>query len=204
MTLRGLLVFSIAYFAAVATPGPGVAAVLARALARGFRGMPAFIAGFVAGDLTLYAIAAAGLAVIAQSYAPLFIAIKWGGAAYLVYLAIQIWKAPVSAQLETVQDRHESRVALFLTTYSLTLGNPKPIIFFVALLPSLIDLETLTWTGFLEIAGIIAVIITATLLLYAAAATHARKLFSSKRALRLINRITATVLVCATLMTATH
>lgn len=46
MSLSGLLIFSAVYFMAVATPGPGVAAVVARSLARGAHGAPAFIAGF--------------------------------------------------------------------------------------------------------------------------------------------------------------
>jgi len=51
MSLYGLLVFSAVYMLAVATPGPGVAAVVARSLAKGTHGAPAFIAGFVVGDL---------------------------------------------------------------------------------------------------------------------------------------------------------
>lgn len=51
MTLSGLLILAAAYVMATASPGPGVAAVVARVLARGTQGMPGFIAGFVVGDL---------------------------------------------------------------------------------------------------------------------------------------------------------
>ncbi len=61
MTLTGLLVFAVAYAMAVASPGPGIAAIVARALGNGMRGMGAFILGFVAGDLTLFLVAAFGL-----------------------------------------------------------------------------------------------------------------------------------------------
>ena len=46
MPVSGLVLFALTYFVAVATPGPGIAAVLARALGKGLKGMPAFIAGF--------------------------------------------------------------------------------------------------------------------------------------------------------------
>ena len=51
MTAHGLVLFCFAYVLATATPGPGIAALLARTLSRGSRGLPAFIAGYVVGDL---------------------------------------------------------------------------------------------------------------------------------------------------------
>ena len=51
MSWYGLATFCVVYFLAVATPGPGVAAVIAQGLARGSAGAPAFIAGFLVGDL---------------------------------------------------------------------------------------------------------------------------------------------------------
>ena len=55
MTSTGLLTFCAVYALAVATPGPGVAAIIARSLAHGLKGAPAFIAGFVVGDLVWFA-----------------------------------------------------------------------------------------------------------------------------------------------------
>jgi len=204
MLVSGLILFSLTYFVAVATPGPGIAAVLARALARGLKGMPAFIAGFVLGDLTLYAAAAAGFAALAGAYAPIFLAIKWGGATYLMWLSYKLWTSPIDPSLEarTQQALEETPWSLFLTTYSLTLGNPKPILFFVALLPSIIDLENLTLEDFLTVAVLIALIITGTLTAYATAAAKARQLFSSVSARRRINRITGSILAIAAVLIA--
>ncbi len=97
MTLAGLALFIGVYAAAVASPGPGVAAVVARGLGRGLAGMPAFIAGFVVGDLVWFLAAALGLAAIAEAYAPLLTAIKYAGAAYLLYLAWKLWTAPTTS-----------------------------------------------------------------------------------------------------------
>src|SRR5580700_4978450 len=90
MSLSSLLLFVGIYAAAVATPGPGVAAIVARVLAQGLSGVAPFIAGFVVGDLVWFAIAATGLAVLAHEFAALFSAIRWAGAAYLLWLAWRI------------------------------------------------------------------------------------------------------------------
>ena len=63
MSAYGLLIFALVYALAVATPGPGIAAVIARGLGRGTHGAPAFIAGFLVGDLIWFTLAALGLAV---------------------------------------------------------------------------------------------------------------------------------------------
>ena len=61
MSAYGFLAFCTVYTIAVATPGPGVAALLARTLAHGMRGTAAYIAGFLVGDLIWFVGAAAGL-----------------------------------------------------------------------------------------------------------------------------------------------
>ncbi|NBQ38356.1 MAG: LysE family translocator [Alphaproteobacteria bacterium] len=203
MPVSGLVLFALTYFVAVATPGPGIAAVLARALGKGLKGMPAFIAGFVLGDLTLYAAAAAGFAALAGAYAPIFLAIKWGGAAYLIWLSFKLWTTAVEPSTEAWSEQgSDTPFSLFLTTYSLTLGNPKPILFFVALLPSIIDLENLTLADFVTVAVLIAFIIAGTLTAYATAAAKARQLFSSVSARRRINRITGSILAIAAVLIA--
>ena len=77
---------------------------------------------------------------------------------------------------------------LFLGGLTLTLGNPKPMIFFVALLPTVVPLETLRPDGYFEIAAAIAIIMPATLGAYVLAASRARIWFRSPRANKVINR----------------
>jgi threonine/homoserine/homoserine lactone efflux protein len=82
MSIYGLLAFCAVYALAVATPGPGIAAVIARTLTHGFKGAPAFVAGFIIGDLVWFAIAATGLAALAKTAETVFVAIKWAGVVY--------------------------------------------------------------------------------------------------------------------------
>src|SRR5580698_3115683 len=87
MTLSSLILFAAVYFAAVATPGPGVAALVARVLGQGLSGVAPFIAGYFVGNMIWLILATTGLAVIAKAFAGVFVAIKFAGAAYLLYLA---------------------------------------------------------------------------------------------------------------------
>src|SRR5690606_29069526 len=152
MSLYGLLIFSLVYLIAVATPGLGVAAVVARSLARGARGGPAFSLGCLFGDLVWFTLAATGLAALAQAAYPVFVAIKYVGAAYLLYLAYRLWKSPPTEIVDAQTGAGQRPIQLFLGGLALTLANPKTMIFFLALLPTVVTLETLTLLGFREIA----------------------------------------------------
>ena len=182
-----LLVFAAAYFAALALPGPGVTALVARVLARGTHGVAAFIAGFVVASLLWFTIAATGLAVLASTFASVFIAIRYAAAAYLLYLASKLWTA-VPRAIEATASVPEDRGRLFLTGLAINLGNPKVIVFFLALLPTVVDLGKLTVLGFTELALIIVVIVSGVLTAYALAAARARRLMTSPRTVRLVNR----------------
>src|SRR6202023_2507712 len=131
MSAYGLSVFCLVYAFAVASPGPGVAAVVARALGRGVSGAPAFIAGFLAGDLIWFTLAATGLAMLAQPAHTVFVVVRYAGAAYLLYLAWRLWTTTAGALVGAQAPRRERPLQLFMGTLALTLGNPKTQVFFL-------------------------------------------------------------------------
>src|SRR5688572_17343989 len=134
MTLYGLWTFCAVYALTVATPGPGIAAVVARSLAHGFRGAPAFVAGFLVGDLVWFTVAATRLAAIAKPAPTVAVAIKWGGVAYLPYLAWKLWMAPAErVAVPADDDGRQHGWRAFAASFMLTLGNPEAILFFLAL-----------------------------------------------------------------------
>jgi len=188
MTLYGLWIFAAVYFLAVATPGPGVAAIVVRSLANGTRGAGAFIAGFMIGDLIWFTVAATGLAALAQTAHTAFLIVKYLGAAYLLYLAYRMWRAQPQAATAVDIPAAERRSQLFFGSLALTLANPKTMIFFVALLPTVVKLEALTVASFLEIVVVICVVLPLVLGGYTLLAARARKIFKSERAVRRINR----------------
>ena len=85
MDLASLLIFVGALFVAAASPGPGIAAIVARVLGRGMNGAIAFTAGVALGDVVWLTLAILGLAVVAQTFHFAFVAIKYAGAAYLLF-----------------------------------------------------------------------------------------------------------------------
>jgi threonine/homoserine/homoserine lactone efflux protein len=204
MSLYGLLTFCAVYALAVATPGPGIAAIIARSLAHGFNGAPAFVAGFVVGDLVWFSVAATGLAALARTAATVFVVIKWAGVAYLLYLAWKLWTAP--AEQVTVKDDDERQHGwrAFLASLMLTLANPKAILFFLALLPTVIDLASLNALRFVEISAAIAIVLPAVLFTYVFLAARARELFTTPKAVRRLNRSSGVAMAGAAVVVATR
>jgi threonine/homoserine/homoserine lactone efflux protein len=204
MSLSGFVVFCLVYALAVATPGPGVAAVLARSIGHGSQGASGFIAGFAIGDLVWFTVAVTGLAAIAERAQPLFLVLKYAGAVYLIYLAYRLWTAPTRLPHEKPMQVSQTPARLFLGSLVLTLGNPKTMIFFIALLPSVVDLSTLSMTSYLQIALAIIVILPLVLGSYVLAASQARRFFRSTRAVRMLNRGSATAMAAAAAAVATQ
>lgn len=188
MDLAGLLVFALACPMATASPGPGpgTAAAVARTLARGPQGSAGLIAGFVLGDLVRFAVAASGLALLAEASGTLFTALRYAGAAYPMFPAWKLWTAPAVVP-GAEPARPEKGRRLLLAGLATTLGNPEVIVFFLALLPTVVGLPSLTPGGFAEMALPTAAIPTPVPAAYALAA-RARRLLASPRAVRAANR----------------
>jgi threonine/homoserine/homoserine lactone efflux protein len=204
MTLTGMLTFCAVYALAVATPGPGVAAIVARSLAHGFRGAPAFVAGFVIGDLVWFTIAATGLAALAKTAAALFVAIKWAGVAYLLYLAWKLWRAPAERIEVRDTDGRQHGWRAFIASLMLTLANPKAILFFLALLPTVIDLASLNALRFAEISAAMVIVLPAVLFTYVFLAARARELFTTPKSVRRLNRGSGLAMASAAVVVATR
>lgn len=204
MTIYGILTFCAVYALAVATPGPGIAAIIARSLAHGFKGAPAFVAGFIVGDLVWFGIAATGLAALARTAATVFVVIKWAGVAYLLYLAWKLWTAPAERVELNADDDRQHGWRAFVASLMLTLANPKAILFFLALLPTVVDLATLNGVRFVEISLAIMVVLPSVLFSYVFLAARARQLFTTPRAVRRLNRSSGVAMAGAAVVVATR
>src|SRR4051794_19694988 len=94
MHLSALLLFAGALLINAGSPGPSIAALVARVLAHGSRGVLAFVSAMWIGEAIWLAFAVFGLALLAQTFYWAFIALKYCGVAYLLYLAWRMWTAP--------------------------------------------------------------------------------------------------------------
>ncbi len=195
LSLHSYLIYCGLYALAIAIPGPGVVAIIARALQSGFRAtIPAAI-GTAVGDWALMSLSALGLAVLAESMGRLFLVVKLAGAAYLFYLGYKYWNAKIEDEPSSVVP--DSARQGFLSQLSLTLGNPKAIAFFVALLPAVVDLNHLSFVGYLQLSLATFLLIPGITLTYAGLAARVRTFITSRRAQRGINKTAAVVMVAA-------
>lgn len=190
-----LLTFTIAYAVAVLVPGPGVAAVVARALGGGFKGAFPMVLGILAGDLAYFIFAVFGLATIATYFGPIFVVVRWAGAAYLLYVAYKFWTARPGA--EQMKPRNEAWLKTFLAGFSLTMGNPKTIVFYLAILPTVIPLDQMNLVAFSELTAIVVIVLLAIGCGYAWLASAARDMFRSERALGRLNKTAGAMMATA-------
>ena len=135
-------------------------------------------------------LAVAGLAAIAESFHLAFVAIKWIGVAYLLYLAWKMWFATPTGEGEELPETR-STLKMFFAGLTVTLGNPKIMMFYMALLPSIIDLGRVTLAGWLELVATMLLVLAAVDLLWVTLAAKARQFLKSPRAVRIANRLSA-------------
>ncbi|SSC65640.1 LysE family translocator [Ciceribacter selenitireducens] len=193
MTPTTLLAYSGALFVAAAIPGPGMTAIVARALGSGFR--PTFFMGLglILGDLCYLTAVILGLALVAQTFTTPFLIIKYLGALYLVYIAWKLWTTGLIAQ--DIEAKRSTHIGLsFLSGLLVTLGNPKTMLFYVALVPTLIPLEAIGPSDYAALVGITFVVLIAVLIPYILLASQARTLLKKPNSLKALNRSAASIL----------
>lgn len=194
MTLHSILALALAVFILGLTPGPGVFATLARALTQGVGPALIFVAGLTLGDLVYLSFAVLGLSYIAAEFSGVFLGIKIAGGVYLVYLGITLWRTKAEASdLGVGVERGKLRG--FLSGLMLTLGNPKAAIFYIAFLPSFMDLHAVSLSQFVIAAGVISGVIFTTLSSYALLAARLRPVFKSPRAMLRLKRGAGSVMI---------
>lgn len=197
MTFQSALAFGMAMLILAATPGPGVLTSVAHSLSKGFRSSIFVIAGIVLGDLLFLMLAVFGLSAVAHTLGELFFIVKIIGGGYLIWLGFRLLrKGPlIMSSRDLLPNNGHGRH--FLTGLLVTLSNPKVILFYAGFLPTFLDLAHLNLLDVAALSGIVACVLGCVLGLYAFSAAKARRLVSSRRATRNINRATGAMLMGA-------
>lgn len=139
MPLEQLWLFTTITLVLSASPGPVMLACMIDAGRYGFAKSLYTMLGASAGNLVLMLLSALGLGLLVEQAEWIFHTIKWIGAAYLVYLGIQLALAPpLSVDVETRQIRSSH---LFGKAFIVAVTNPKGLIYFGALFPQFIDIH---------------------------------------------------------------
>ncbi len=188
MTLAGFITYAGALAVAAAIPGPGVTAVVARALGSGFGAAFAMSLGLILGDLVWLTAVVLGLAVLAQTFGTAFLVIKWVGVIWLTYLAWKFWTEGVGVEKVEARRGAGGFVANALAGLALTLGNPKTMVFYLAITPTIVDLKTLTVADYSVLAAITVAVLLVVLVPYLALAAKARGFLQSPQGLKLLSR----------------
>ena len=202
MSFELWLAFAVASTVLLTIPGPTIMLVISYALGRGRSTGWATVPGVVLGDFTAMTISLMGAGAVLAASATLFTILKLCGAAYLIWLGIQLWRAPVSPEMPGAAVQPNGRRKMFLSTYLVTALNPKSIVFFIAFVPQFVVADApllpqfaVLEATFLTLAGINAA-------LWALLAGEMRAWFRQPKTLRLVNRLGGSMLIGAGLLTA--
>ncbi|MQW87458.1 LysE family translocator [Sinorhizobium saheli] len=204
MSLEHWFAFVAASAVLLAIPGPTILLVISYALGHGRNVARATVAGVALGDFTAMTASMLGLGALLAASATIFTVLKWIGAAYLVWLGIKLWKAPVGGEGSVAAEsgRAEKPLRIFLHTYAVTALNPKSILFFVAFLPQFLDLSRplLPQMAIFEVTFLALATMNATL--YACLASAAGTTISKPNVRRIVNRTGGSLLIGAGVLTA--
>jgi threonine/homoserine/homoserine lactone efflux protein len=201
------LAFVVASAIVLIVPGPTVILVVSYAVSQGRRSALATVPGVALGDAVAMAGSLLGLGALLAASATLFTVVKLAGAAYLIWLGIRLWRAPIppvaaKAVAAPAKAWPERGRALFGHAFMVTALNPKSIAFFVAFVPQfltpaapLLPQMLVLGTSFVTLAAVNAA-------LFALAAGSLRPWVRRPSVLRTINRIGGSLLIGAGLATA--
>lgn len=196
MDLATLSLFIPACFALNMAPGPNNLLSVSNTTRYGYR--RACIAGV--GRLLAFggmiALAAAGLSVVLHTSQWLFYAIKILGAAYLLYLAWQLWRTNTEAEA-AINSAPIGQLALARQEFLVAAGNPKAILLFTAFLPQFVDPSQPIAAQFALLGALFLLLECVAISAYAYMGLHMRRWFAEPRGKRIFNRCCAGLLSVA-------
>lgn len=173
-------------------PGPTVLLVLSYALSKGRSVAVASAAGVALDDLITMTASLAGLGALVLASATLFVALKWVGAAYLIYLGFKLIRSAPSSGLEMPEADNITASRVFGHTTAVTALNPKSIAFFIAFVPQ-----------FAILIATFATLAAANALAYALTADRLRLVIARPNVITWITRAGGGALITMGILTAT-
>ena len=159
------------------------------------------------GDIVFLLLAILGLAALASVMGEFFLAVKLLGAAYLVWLGVKTWRSRPG--LPPMEEPGTAGKAVpywrsALVGFVVTLGNPKVILFYGALLPTFIDMSSLAVADVAVMSAVVTTVLFLVLGAYAFLAARAGRMMQSTRAVAWLNRVTGGLLIGAGIAVATR
>jgi threonine/homoserine/homoserine lactone efflux protein len=125
------------------------------------------------------------------------------GVAYRLFLAWRMRMLPAAGQPIAAETHRDSPLTLFFGGLSVTMGNPRVMVFYVALLPTMLDLERISALGYIESVCTTLGVLSLVYRVYIGPAAQARLLFTSTK-VRIVNRGSAAAMTAAAGWVATR
>ncbi len=143
MDLYTLLSVSLAAFIFGITPGPGTLAVLSVSTSQGFKPGIILSAGEAMGDVMYLTIAILSLGFLADFLDPIMKAVRWIGAAYIIYLGV----SQIRLNELSLKNKYKTNSSIRTLLVGFLIGgtNPKVIVFYLSFIPLFIDLSALNF-----------------------------------------------------------
>ena len=189
MSIESALVMAGALAALAAAPGPAVLAIVGAAISGGFRSTSLLVMGIVLGDIVFLLFAIAGLWYVAESWGAFFVIVRIAGGSYLIWTGMRWLIAPGVDAYPPRQVGATTRIRSIASGLGITLANPKVILFYLGLLPTFIDLSTLTLVDALVVVMVVSLVISSVLAAYACAGAQARRMLKGGRSARYLHRV---------------
>ncbi len=197
MGIESGTIFFLAIIVFAITPGPGVFALLSKGMTQGGRSCFPMALGMAVSDAIYLVLACYGLAAIAQNWGGLFTFVRIIGAFYLIYLGWKMWHAATTITAVTTHSTFKTHSMVFMQGFLISASNPKVILFYIAFLPTFMDLTVLT-TQDIVIAVILCLLgLMMGLMAIAFSASWARYYFKSEKAMRGLNRVAGSIMAAA-------
>ena len=145
MAMKTWWLYVTAVFLIAAIPGPNMLHVMVQSIHHGPRRALFSMAGLMSAVLLCLLASAAGLGALLKAAPMVYDVLRYAGVAYLVWLGIKAWRAPVGDGAAADPHTRRSARALYATGLATGLSNPKLIIFAAALFPQFIDVHRPFW-----------------------------------------------------------
>ncbi len=198
MSWQTFWLFVTVTFFVSAMPGPNMLLVMSSSARFGFRAACGTMAGCLAALLLMMSISAAGLGALLQAFPSVVDALRWIGAAYLLYLGVRTWRAPVyegPAAAPAARALPRSPGQLFRGGFLVAASNPKAILFAAAFLPQFIHPDRPKLPQFAILLATFAVIEISWYIIYAGSGRQLAQYLHRSAVLRVFNRLTGGVFV---------
>lgn len=188
MTLEWWFTYLLTTLILSLSPGSGAINTMSTAISHGYRGAAASISGLQLGLAIHIVLVGVGLGALFSRSLLAFEILKWAGAAYLIWLGIQQWRAAGAIDLNAVA-QSQPRSRLFKRAVFVNLTNPKSIVFLAALFPQFIAPHQPQAIQYL-ILGVTTVVVDIVVMIgYATLATRIALWIKGPRQMKALNRL---------------